>query len=139
MAYSAFADRDLPPQESELAEILGNSQELWDRLESRMDKQFQPLSVDWGFSGKKWGWSLRLKQKARTVLYMTPRHDHFVVGFALGQKAVDAAHESDLPQSMLDMIDDSQKFAEGRAVRVEVRTADDLRNVARIATIKMGN
>jgi hypothetical protein len=54
-------------------------------------------------------------------------------------KAVDVAHESDLPQSTLDMIDDSQKYAEGRAVRVEVRTADDLSNAATIATIKMAN
>jgi hypothetical protein len=139
MAFSAFDDKDLQPQDSDLAEILGDSQDLWDELKSQMTEQFQPLSVDWGYSGKKWGWSLRLKQKARTVLYMTPRHGHFVVGFALGQKAVDAAHESDLPQSTLDMIDGSQKYAEGLAVRLEVRTGDDLWNAARIATIKMGN
>ena len=139
MAYSAFDDRDLQPQDSDLAETLGDSQDLWDELKSQMEQQFQSLSVNWGYSGKKWGWSLRLKQRARTVLYMTPRSGHFVVGFALGQKAVDAAHESDLPGSTLDMIDDSQKYAEGRAVRVEVRSGDDLRNAARIATIKMGN
>ena len=139
MAFSAFDDKDLQPRDSDLVEVLGDSRALWDELKSQMETQFQPLSVDWGFSGKKWGWSLRLKQKARTVLYMTPRRGHFVVGFALGQKAVDAAHESDLPQSILDMIDDSQKYAEGRAVRLEVRTGDDLLNVARIATIKMAN
>jgi hypothetical protein len=70
---------------------------------------------------------------------MTPRSGHFVVGFALGQRAVDAAHESDLPQSTLDLIDASQQYAEGRAVRFEVRTAEDLRSAARIATIKMAN
>jgi len=139
MSFSAFDDKELQPQDSDLVEVLGDSQDLWDELKFQMETQFQPLSVDWGFSGKKWGWSLRLKQKARTVLYMTPRRGHFVVGFALGQKAVDAAHESDLPQSILDMIDDSQKYAEGRGVRLEVRTDDDLCNVTRIATIKMEN
>ena len=139
MAFSAFDDKKLPPQDSDLVEILGGSQDLWDDLKSQVEAQFQPLSADWGFSGKKWGWSLRLKQKARTVLYMTPRRGHFVVGFALGQKAVDAARESDLPQSTKDVIDDSTKYAEGRGVRLEVRTDDDLRNAARIATIKMAN
>ena len=139
MAYSAFDDRSLEPRDSDLAEILGDSHDLWDQLKSRMEGQFQPLSVDWVFSGKKWGWSLRLKQKKRAVLYMTPRSDHLVVGFALGQKAVDAAHESDLPQSVLDMIDGSQKYAEGRAVRFEVRTRDDLGTATRIAAIKMEN
>ena len=139
MAYSAFDDRDLEPRDSDLAETLGDSRSLWGELESLMVVQFQPLSVDWVFSGRKWGWSLRLKQKKRTVLYMTPSSGHFVVGFALGQKAVDAAHESDLPQATLDMIEGSQKYAEGRAVRLEVRTSDDLRTAARIAPIKMGN
>lgn len=139
MAYSAFDDKDLEPRDPKLTEILGASRDLWDKLETQMKTEFHPLSVSWGYSGKKWGWSLRLKQKARTVLYMTPRSGHFVVGFALGQRAVDAAHESDLPQSTLDMIDASQKYAEGRAVRFEVRTAEDLRSAARIATIKMAN
>ena len=139
MAYSAFDDKDLEPRDSDLAETLGDSRSLWGELESLMEEQFQPLSVDWVFSGRKWGWSLRLKQKKRTVLYMTPSSGHFVVGFALGQKAVDAAHESDLPQATLDMIEGSQKYAEGRAVRLEVRTGDDLRTAARIAAIKMGN
>lgn len=139
MAYSAFDDKEVEPRHSDLAEVLGASIDLWDELESLMKIQFHPLSVDWGYSGKKWGWSLRLKRKRRTVLYMTPRPGHFVVGFALGQKAVDAAHESDLSRSILDMIDASQKYAEGRAVRLEVRTAEDLGNAAQIATIKMAN
>jgi hypothetical protein len=137
MAFSAFGDKDLQPLDSDLAETLGGSVELWDALISQMKTQFRPLSVDWGFSGKKWGWSLRLRHKTRTVLYLTPCSGHFVVGFALGQKAVDAAHESDLPQSTLETIDGSQKYAEGRAVRFEVRTSDDLRSAAKIATIKM--
>lgn len=49
---------------------------------------------DWGFSGKKWGWGLRLKQKKRAVVYLTPTNGHFWAGFALGQKAVDAAFDS---------------------------------------------
>ncbi|MGB5527603.1 MAG: DUF3788 domain-containing protein [Gemmatimonadota bacterium] len=139
MAYSAFDDRSKPPPDSELAEVLGDSQDLWTDLILRLEEQFQPLSVDWTFSGKKWGWSLRLKRKKRAVLYMTPRSGHFVVGFALGQKAVDAAHQSDLPQSTLDMIDGSQVYAEGRAVSFEVRTHDDIKTAVRIAAIKMDN
>ena len=70
---------------------------------------------------------------------MTPVKGFFYVGFALGQKAVDAAHESDLPQSVLDLIDGSQKYAEGRAVRIEVRDKEDLRHVVGVAAAKMAN
>jgi len=137
LSYSAFDDRDCQPADSDLAETLGDARHLWDELQSQIEKQFPPLSVNWNYSGKKWGWSLRLKHKKRTVLYMTPRSGHFVVGFALGQKAVDAARDSGLPQSTLDQIEGSQKYAEGRAVRFDVRTGEDLRNACAIAGIKM--
>lgn len=139
MAYSSLDDKDHRLCDSDLPGALGGSLRLWEELLSEISERFNPLSVDWGYSGKKWGWTLRLKQKKRMILYMTPRGDHFVAGFALGQKAVDAAHASDLPQSRLDLIDGSQKYAEGRAVRLDVRAADDVRAAIRIASIKMDN
>ena len=61
------------------------------------------------------------------------------VAEVLGEKAVAAAHASDLPQSLLEIIDGSQKYAEGRAVRLELRSAADLDNVTAVAAIKMAN
>lgn len=139
MAFSFFDDKEHQPKDSDLVEALAETQRYWDDLKSILVENFQPLSADWGFSGKKWGWSLRIKQKARTLLYMTPRGGHFVVGFALGQKAVDAAHATDLPRSVLELIDAAPKYAEGRGVRLEVRTDDDLRSVVRLADVKMAN
>ena len=139
MAFSVFDNKEHQPEDSDLVEVLAETQRYWDDLKSTMAGNFQPLSVEWGFSGKKWGWSLRLKQNARTVLYLTPRSGHFVVGFALGQKAVDAAHATDLPRSVLEVIDAAPKYAEGRGVRLEVRTEEDLRSVVRLADVKMAN
>ena len=41
-----------------------------------------------GFTSANTGWGLRLKRNDRVILYMTPREDHFLVSFALGEKAV---------------------------------------------------
>ena len=82
---------------------------------------------------------LRLKQKKRTVLYMTPCNRHFVVGFALGEKAVKAAHAGPLPSSILAIIDEAPRYAEGRAVRVEVKTKSDLEAVKQLAAVKMAS
>ena len=139
MALSAFDDKAHEPQSIELDDVLGNAAELWTQLISRVRLEFDPLAEDWGFSGKKWGWALRLKNKKRAVLYMTPSSGFFLVGFALGEKAVAAAHRSALPQSVLDCIDNSQRYAEGRAVRLEVRSDHDVDNVLEIARIKMAN
>ena len=50
-----------------------------------------------------------------------------------------AAHESDLPVSILKIIDNARRYAEGRGVRLEVRSAEDVCNVGKLAAIKMAN
>jgi hypothetical protein len=139
MAFSAFDDKASEPTDAEVAKVLGATSPLWIDLKALVASQFDPLAEDWTFSGKKWGWALRLKQKKRAVLYMTPSNGIFYVGFALGEKAVAAANTSDLPQSLLEIINGSQKFAEGRGVRLEVRSSADVDNVLTLATIKMAN
>ena len=91
MALSAFDDRSREPQAADLKSTLGRSSTHWDSLISHVEAEYAPLDKTWNFAGVKWGWSLRLKQKKRTVLYMTPCNRHFLVGFALGEKAVAAA------------------------------------------------
>jgi len=139
MAFSASDDKSREPTAAAVAETLVGTADLWNELREQVASQFDPLAEDWTFSGKKWGWSLRLKHKKRAVLYITPSTGFFNVGFALGEKAVAAAHASDLPQSLLEIIDGSQKYAEGRGVRLEVRSSADLEDVIKLAAIKMAN
>lgn len=139
MALSAFDDKAQEPERGELANVLGDALSHWERLIETIRDEFEPLAEDWVFSGKKWGWALRLKQKKRAVLYMTPIVGRFMVGFALGEKAVAAAHRDKLPDEVLSVIDDAQRYAEGRAVRIEVETAEGVENVVRVARIKMKN
>ena len=139
MALSAFADKSMEPEKEELRQTLGRASARWDELVGHLATEFEPLVVDWTFAGANWGWSLRLKRKKRTILYMTPCRKHFLAGLALGEKAVAAAHQAALPDSTLAIIDQAPKYAEGRAVRLEVRKKADLEVVKRLAAIKMAN
>jgi hypothetical protein len=139
MALSAFDDKTEPPQEDELAEMLGKTLGLWTDLQSRISTRFAPLSIEWGYTSKSTGWGLRLKQEKRTMLYMTPCRGYFLASFALGEKAVKVAHDSKLPAEVLEAIDNAPRYAEGRGVRFEVRSAKDVRNVEKVAIIKMAN
>jgi len=139
MALSAFDDKTRTPRSEELKETLGRSSALWGQLREHLASEYRPLTEKWIFSGAKWGWSLQLKQKKRTILYMTPCKKHFLVGFVLGEKAVKAAHDSDLPDAMLALIDSATRYVEGRGVRIEVRTRKDLESTKKLAAIKMAN
>ena len=139
MALSVFDDKARQPTEAELAGALKGSFDFWNDLKERIAAKFTPLSCEWGFAGKEYGWGLRLKHKKRTILYMTPGAGYFRASFALGEKAVQATHQSNLPSSILKNIDGARKYAEGRGVRLKVSSARDVRNIEKLAVIKMSS
>jgi hypothetical protein len=139
MALSAFDDKAQQPTASDLEGVLGRTNSHWKQLVAHIASEYAPLDQSWNFAGAKWGWSLRLKQKKRTILYMTPCRKHFLVGFALGEKAVRAARARGLPKPVLDAIAEAPRYAEGRGVRIPVRTRADRENVVALAAVKMEN
>ena len=90
-----------------------------------------------GFHQQDNGLGIAPKHKERIILYMTPCEGHFLASFALGEKAVQAAHEGNLPSSILKIIDSARKYAEGRGVRLKVTSASDVRQIEKLAVIKM--
>lgn len=139
MALSAFDDKSKKPTKQALKTTLGRTTTHWDDLVAHVASEYAPLETTWNFSGAAWGWSLRLRQKKRTVLYMTPCRNYFLVGFVLGETAVKAARGSGSPKAVLSLIDGAKRYAEGRAVRLEVRNKKDLASARTLADIKMAN
>jgi hypothetical protein len=137
MTLSAFGDKTRPPQEDEVVEVLGRSQAAWRCLREDLAKAYPPLVEEWIYPSRKWGWTLRLKRKKRAIVYLTPHERYFVAGTALGERAVAAALTSDLPDEVRGFIENAQRFAEGRAFRVEVRTKKDAEVVEQVLPYKM--
>jgi hypothetical protein len=139
MTSAFFVEKSETPTERALAEALGRKAPLWHALTRAIGEAHPPITTEWVFAGKNYGWSLRLKRKTRAVVYLTPLAGGFRASFAMGEKAVRAAHESALPQAVLRVIDEAPKYAEGRAVRLEVTRASDVKHVTALAAIKMAN
>jgi len=139
MALSAFDDKLHPPEADDLVAVLGKAAARWDALLTHLHEQYPPAEEQWGFSGTKWGWGLRVKQKRRAILYMTPQEGFFYIGFALGEKAVSAAAEIRLPKRVVTAIEEAPRYAEGRGLRLDVRRDSDLGWVRKLAAIKMAN
>ena len=63
----------------------------------------------------------------------------FTVVFVLGKRAVSAAQKSGLPEEVKAAIEDAREYVEGRSIRLDVRTVEDVAIVKQIITIKMDN
>ena len=137
MLANAFAGQSTCPTDDQLTTALGPSRARWDELIEALadscDKQ------EWNSYSTKAGWSLRLIRGARAIVYLTPSRNAFMASFALGDKAVAAARASKLPKRTLQIIDQAKRYAEGTAVRIDVKAASDVAVIRKLAAIKLAN
>ena len=139
MALSVFDDKLTPPTEASLKQALGESFALWYELKKVLAANYPPGSFEWGFTSKSTGWGMRIKQKERVILYMTPCEGYFLASLALGDKAVKATQESNLPKKVLKIIAGSRRYAEGTGVRLEITSRSDVPIVEKLAAIKLSH
>lgn len=132
----SFDDKKKEPDGKALAKGLGASKALWDGIVAHISAEYAPVTEAWGFYK---AWSLRLKRKDRTILYLLPGEGGFRCAFVFGAKATEAARKAKLPKAVLKAIDAAPVYAEGRGFRLEVLTAKDVATVETLAAIKMAN
>jgi len=139
MIANAFTGKARQPTDSEVAAELGPAKANWDRLLTGLAQDCDLTTREWNSSSRKAGWSLRLKRGDRKIVYLSPGHGVFMASFALGDRAVQEAHRSKLPQEVIEIIDTAKHYAEGTAVRLEVKRPQDIAAVIQLAAIKLAN
>lgn len=132
----AFDDKTQPPDNKALAKGLGPAKKLWDEYVRHIAGEYPPVAEAWGFYKS---WSLRLKHKKRTIVYLLPRDGHFLCAFVFGGRATEAARAEKLPKAVLAEIGEAPVYAEGRGFRLKVRTGKDLTAMKTLAAVKMAN
>jgi uncharacterized protein DUF3788 len=134
-----FIGKTEEPSGKELAAVLGTAKPVWDQLLAELDREFGVNVHEWKSYSPKAGWSLRVKRKARTIVWLGPRVGAFNVAFILGDKAIQATNSSKLPKRIVKIIQTAPKYPEGTGVRLTMKTAKDIAAVKKLAVIKIAN
>jgi len=136
---NAFIGRAKKPTEEELAAALGSAKAVWDRFIARLAEEDGVDVQEWSSYSPKAGWSLRLKRKKRTIVWLAPCEGSFRVAFILGEKAMKAARECGLPARVVKILEEAPKYPEGTGVRIAVKGAKDIAVLRKLAEIKLAN
>jgi hypothetical protein len=139
MLANAFIGKTQKPADKEVSTELGAARELWNRLVTDLAEEHGIDTQEWNSYSKKAGWSLRLKRKDRVIVYLSPHRGCFTASFALSEKAVEVAKQSGLSPRVIKIINEAKRYAEGTAVRIEVKNVKDITSVIRIAIAKLEN
>jgi hypothetical protein len=155
-----MAPESKSPDDERLDVVLGPLRKHWDALLVAVRSRHPELTLEW----KRYsiGWRLVIRSKRRNVAYLNPAgrsssvtapsarrssaqssaprpaaQRSFLVSFALGEGAVQAAEQSRLPKRILALVRESKRFPEGRAVRVDVASAADVAHVLTLVALQL--
>jgi Protein of unknown function (DUF3788) len=139
MIENAFIGKLTQPTARELAGKLGPAKDLWNDVVSNVTGECGITDKEWNCYSPKAGWSLRLKQKKRNIIYLAPCDQSFRVAFILGEKAMKVAKNTQFPAKFAKLIAEAIRYPEGSAIRFEVTNDDDVAFVKQLAKIKVEN
>ena len=139
MSPNAFIGKAEQPTDEDLNAALGPAKATWDQLLDDLAREHGANVREWNSYSLKAGWSLRVKRKARTIVWLGPREGSFIAAFILGDQAMQAARAGKLPQRIVKILNEAPKYPEGTGVRITLKTPKDLAAVMALAAIKLAN
>lgn len=136
---SIFTDKNITPTEEMLADSIGNSYKLWTDIKGYVLEKYPRAAEEWKYPGAKYGWSFRLKDKKRVIIYLLPRDNCFKAALVFGQKATEMVLNSSVSDAIKADLQAARVYAEGRGIRIDVRNSHDLSDIRLLIDIKLAN
>lgn len=136
---SIFIDKHTTPSDADLANALAGTYPLWQELAGFTNNLFPSAKNEWHFSGEKYGWSFRISDKKRVILYLLPRDRFFKAAFVFGQKATDHILDSDIAADIKDELRQAKPYAEGRGIRIDVKNKKAISDLKKLIQIKIAH
>ena len=137
METIVFRDKDVIPEEGILKEKIGAKYELWSIIKKYVHDHLPEAKDEWNFPGRKYGWSFRIKDRKRAIVYLIPIQQGFRVGMIFGNKALKKIVKSDISEKIKKVLLNARAYAEGRGIQIDVSNEKDLWNVEKLIDIKL--
>jgi hypothetical protein len=139
MDQSIFMNKAAIPNENDLKNGLGEPFKFWLEISEMVMMKYPKAKPEWSYPGKNYGWSFRLKDKKRVIIYLLPRSGYFKVAFVFGQKAFDMIMSSQISDSIKTELSAARVYAEGRGIRIDVKESAELDDIKKLIEIKLAN
>lgn len=134
---SVFTEPGTEPTDADLQRELGETLKLWQDVEQYTLSLSPKFKREWKFTGKNYGWSFRISDSKRVVIYMLPREGFFKVGMVFGAKAADLVLKSNVSPEIKKELSAARVYAEGRGIRLEIKDASLIKDIKELIGIKI--
>ena len=139
MSANVFIDKLAKPDDQALVRALGKTYPLWAEIEKHIATTLGKSVEEWKYYGLKSGWTMKTLYKKRNLFFFTACKGYFRIAFVFGDRAVAEILKSDLPKALIEEVTNAKKYAEGRGLRIDVKTRRDVESVKKLIAIKVTN
>lgn len=134
---SIFLDKNHEPTSADLQNGIEVTFPIWKEIETYLNEVYPKVESKWHFTSAKMGWSFRMSDSKRVLVYLLPRDKYFKVAMVFGQKATDLVLESEVSQSIKTELKAAKVFAEGRGIRIDIQNETLLEDIKKLIQIKL--
>ncbi len=139
MDISVFTDKAFVPTSIELKNALGEKMRWWHEIRDFAFEKYPKAVEEWNYPGKNYGWSFRVKDKKRAIVYLLPCDGSFKVAFVFGAKAFEKVLLSPVADSIKQDLCDARPYAEGRGISIDVTGDSVIADIKKLIEIKLAN
>ena len=132
---SIFTAKDIKPTNALLKKALGKTFPFWNDLYTYTISVVAGAKEEWSYS--KYGWSFRISDKKRVVLYLLPRDGFFKAAMVFGARATGAVMDSSVADSIKTELQKAKPYAEGRGIRIDITDATLVHDMKALIDIKI--
>lgn len=136
---SIFLDKNQEPTAADLQNGIGTTFPIWKEIETFLLEEYSKLESKWHFTSAKMGWSFRMSDSKRVLVYLLPRDQYFKVAMVFGQKATDAVLESSISETIKSELKAAKVYAEGRGIRIDIQNDNLLEDIKKLIQIKLSS
>ncbi|MCL2116258.1 MAG: DUF3788 domain-containing protein [Methanobrevibacter sp.] len=137
MATSIFDIKEIIPNDEDLEGVLKSSLDTFNKLISYLKSEYGSLNKEWKFYSKNAGWTLRISNKKRNLVFISPNDDYFLVNINMSVKVSKIVLDlDDVSDNTKELIKQGKVYAEGTSVLIEVRNKEDLEDIKTILNIR---
>lgn len=135
---SIFNDKNVQPNQSMLEQVLGQeSYGIWNEITEYVLQKDKSYTFNWKFASAKFGWSCRISDKKRVIIYLLPRDKFFKIAMVFGDKACQQIYDSNIDQSIKTLLQEATNNAEGKGIRIDIRNSELIESIYMMIDIKV--
>jgi len=139
MDKSIFSDKSKKPESEDLRKALGQVFDLWQHIHKFVHEKYPSALDEWNYAGDKYGWSFRIKDKKRAIIYLLPRDKFFKAAFVFGQQAFDEVMKAGVSENIKTELVGAKAYAEGRGIRIDIVDNEVIKDIKILVEIKLAH